>query len=34
MLRYKDPRKKIGWIKALKKELKTIIDSGTLINKE
>jgi hypothetical protein len=34
ILRYKDPTKKIGWIKALKKDLKTIIDSGTLNNKE
>jgi hypothetical protein len=33
MLRYKDPNNKSGWIKALKKELNTIIDIGTLNNK-
>jgi hypothetical protein len=30
VLRYKDPKEKIGWIKTLKKQLKTIIDNGTL----
>ena len=34
MLRYKDGKKKTAWLKALKKELKTIIDSGTLNNRE
>jgi hypothetical protein len=34
ILRYKDLKKKIGWIKALKKELKNIIENGTLNNKE
>jgi hypothetical protein len=34
MLRYKDLKKNTGWIKALKKELKTITESGTLNNKE
>jgi chromatin segregation and condensation protein Rec8/ScpA/Scc1 (kleisin family) len=34
ILRYKDNKKKIRWIKALKKELNTVIDSGTLNNKE
>jgi hypothetical protein len=34
MLRCKDPKKKSGWIKALKKELNTIINSDTLNNKE
>jgi hypothetical protein len=34
MLRYNDPKKKSGWIKALTKELNTIIGSGTLNNKE
>ena len=32
--RYKDGKKKTAWLKALKKELKTIIDSGTLNNRE
>jgi hypothetical protein len=34
MFRYKDHKNKSGWSKAPKKELKTIIDSGTLNNKE
>jgi hypothetical protein len=34
MLRYADPKNKSGWIKELKKELNTIVDSGTLNNKE
>jgi hypothetical protein len=34
MLRYKDPKKKSGWIKALKKEINTIIESGILNKKE
>lgn len=29
VIRYKDAKKKSGWLKALKKELKTLIDSGT-----
>jgi hypothetical protein len=33
MLKYRDPKKKSGLIEARKKELKTIIDSGTLNNK-
>jgi hypothetical protein len=34
ILRYKDPQKKSGRIKSLKKELKTIIDSDTLNKQE
>jgi hypothetical protein len=34
ILRYKDPKKESGWIKALKKDLKTIIESGNLKIKE
>jgi hypothetical protein len=33
MIRYNDPKKKSGWIKALKKDLNTLIDSGTLNKK-
>ena len=32
MMRTKDSRKRNGWLKALKKELKNIIDNGTLDN--
>jgi hypothetical protein len=34
MLRYNDPMKKNGWIKAFKKYLETVIDSGILSTKE
>jgi hypothetical protein len=34
MIRYNDPKKKIRWIKTLKKLINTIMDSGTLKNKE
>jgi hypothetical protein len=34
VLRHEDPKKKSGWIKALKKEFKTIIGSSALKNKE
>jgi hypothetical protein len=34
MTRYKEPKIKIGWAEALKKDLNTIIDSGTLNSKE
>jgi hypothetical protein len=34
ILGYKDPKKKIGFINSLKKELNTIIDSGALNNKK
>jgi hypothetical protein len=34
MMRYNDPRKKIKWLKLLKLEINTIIDSSTLNNNE
>jgi hypothetical protein len=34
IIRYKDPKKMSGWIKTLKKELKTIIGIGTLNKKD
>jgi hypothetical protein len=34
MLRHQDPKKKSGWTKAPRKEIKTIIDSGNLNNNE